>query len=261
MIMDTMDPGGTYIALDWDSDCLEHTPFNPDEKPPDFHFFQRNFASAEDVLRSLDLEGVDGLLADLGLSLDQIRKSNLGFSFEKDDFLDMRLHPDANRTAADLLHNESEEALTKLFRKHGLDRHGRALARTIVDKREKQPVRRTLQLLDLIEDVCGEHNSYQAAARVFQALRSRVNRDLENLERLLESLPALLNSGGRACVISFQPLEDRRVKQSFLSESKQGDLNLLTEEPVRPERDETLRNPASRSATLRAVERRENDSS
>ncbi len=258
-LTDRLSSNGNYVALDWDPESKERAPFDEDELECEFVFRTANFVRSKQVLHELNLQRVDGLLADLGWSTDQIKSGGRGLTFEKDEFLDMRYNPDANKPAADLLHEWSAQQLSELFRKHGEHRYGRKLAEKIVEQRRHRPMRRTLDLLDLIESTVGAEQTLDTAARVFQALRTEVNNELENLERLLHQLPELLAPGGRSCVISFHSLEDRRVKQSFQKGHRKGLYELLTEKPVRPERDTVEQNPSSRSARLRAVERSRHD--
>ncbi len=245
---------GGYVALDWDAEHLRNVPFRPENRSCEFVFRNVNFADAREILDDLEIMNVDGVLADLGWSTDQLRTRGKGLSFEQDEFLDMRFHPDAEQTAADLVHSSSQERLTELFRTHGEHRFGRQIAKKIVDRRERQPIRRTLDLLDLIASVTGKHRRNETAARIFQALRVEVNNELENLEQLLEQLPKLLSGGGRACVISFHSLEDRRVKSSFRKGMENGYYRELVDGPVQPDREEVRNNVSARSAKLRAVE-------
>jgi len=248
---------GTYIALDWDENAQSYARFDPEERACAFRLEQENFAHASDVLTRLGVDRVNGLLADLGWSTDQLRRSGLGLTFERDEFLDMRLNPEARKTAADVLHEASVDQLTELFRRHGEHRHGRAIARTIVEEREHRPVRRTLDLMDLIASSTGGGPSRDVAARVFQALRTHVNDELRSLEQLLDALPDLLAAGGRAVVISFHSLEDGRVKQMFSEGIEQGIYRRLVDGPLRPDEEEVRENPSAGSARLRAVEWRE----
>lgn len=251
-----IEPGGTLIAMDWDPDMPSNIPSDLEKRDLTFHFVSDNFARAKEALSECGRNNVDGLLADLGWSMDQLRSGGKGLTFEKDEFLDMRYRPEADRTAADILHEADREELTEWFRTHGEHKFGRKLADRICEEREKRPLRRTLQLMDLIEEVVGEHRKREVAARIFQALRSEVNQELQNLETLLDQLPDLLTSGGRGCVISFHSLEDRRVKNAFQSGQEKGYYRILTDKPVRPDDRETEQNPSSRSARLRAVEKK-----
>lgn len=252
-----IESSGTLVGIDWDAGALSYAPHEKKDFSSSFTFLNGNFADVIELLQNHGIEPLfDGVLADLGWSMDQLREGGRGLTFEKDEYLDMRYHPEAEQSAAEFLRDASAGKLTELFRTHGEHRYGRKLAEEIVSRRNRQPLQRTLQLYDLIKNIVGGSNAKSVAARVFQALRTEVNRELDNLERLLEQMPDLLETGSRGCVISFHSLEDRRVKESFRKGHRQGFYDLLTEKPVRPERDEMEENPSARSARLRAVERR-----
>ena len=254
VLMDELGSGGVYLALDWDPESIRNAAFDPEEKECDLQFKQGNFARARDLLDEWGIMNVDAVLADLGWSMDQLRHGGKGLSFEQDEFLDMRLNPDAQQAAADLLHSASKTKLTELFQMHGEHRFGRDIAQKIVEERDERPFRRTYDLLDAIASITGDYRKNETAARIFQALRVEVNRELENLERLLELLPDLLRPQGRAGVISFHSLEDRRVKEAFLNGQEAGYYRQITEKPIQPGKEEVKNNASARSAKLRAIE-------
>ncbi len=199
---------------------------------------------------------VDGVLLDLGLSSDQLAWRNRGFSFGTEGPLDMRFDPTSDGpTAADLLAELSDEELAKAFFEFGEERFSRRIARRIVETREAEPLTTTTQLADLVRRcIPGKlrHGPIDPATRVFQALRILVNDELEHLDSILATLPEILAPHGRAAIISFHSLEDRRVKWAFRNDPR---WTVLTKKPITATAEETAVNPRARSAKLRVAER------
>jgi 16S rRNA (cytosine1402-N4)-methyltransferase len=208
------------------------------------------------VLDTLGIDRVEGVLLDLGLSSDQLAWDGRGFSFATDGPLDMRFDPDEQGpTAADLVNRSSEAELARVFFELGEDRFSRRIAREIVRVRQRGPIRTTGQLADLVRrSVPGKfrHGPLHPATRVFQSLRIAVNDELGQLDAALGFIPDVLAAGGRAAIVSFHSLEDRRVKLAFKSDPR---LKVLTKKPVTPSAAEVAGNPRARSAKLRVVER------
>jgi 16S rRNA (cytosine1402-N4)-methyltransferase len=208
------------------------------------------------VLDGLGIDRVEGVLLDLGLSSDQLAWDGRGFSFATDGPLDMRFDPDEQGpTAADLVNRSSEAELARVFFELGEDRFSRRIAREIVRVRQRGPIRTTGQLADLVRrSVPGKfrHGPLHPATRVFQSLRIAVNDELGQLDAALGFIPDVLAAGGRAAIVSFHSLEDRRVKLAFKSDPR---LKVLTKKPVTPSAAEVAGNPRARSAKLRVVER------
>ena len=170
--------------------------------------------------------------------------------------LDMRIDPRIRRSAADLVNTMPEEELANVLYELAQERCSRRIARKIGAERRVSPITTTDRLADLVRSAVGHTNEkIDAATRTFLALRMAVNQELENLEVLLRDGPGFLNRGGRLAVISFQSMEDRLVKQAFRSAEQTGAVRLLTKKPVGPSDDEVTRNPRSRSAKLRVVEK------
>jgi 16S rRNA (cytosine1402-N4)-methyltransferase len=223
--------------------------------------FQGGFDELPDVLTRLELTAVDGVLADLGVCSDQLDAAERGFSFGQPAPLDMRLDAEAGETAADLLRRLGERDLADLFWQYGEERFSRRIARKIVETRRLEPLKTTDQLANLVrrcvprpprKGAWQKKPPIDPATRVFQALRIAVNDELGALERLLAVLPECLRPGGRAALISFHSLEDRRVKQAFRDRTRWQEL---TRKPIRAGEEETARNPRARSAKLRAAVR------
>lgn len=247
--------GATVIACDRDEESLEMARSNAGDLAARIHFRKAAFAGLGEVLAGLQLDEVDGLLADLGVSRYQLTTPERGFSFAADAPLDMRMDRSQQATAADIVNYESERTLADLLFTLGEERRSRKIARAIVRAR---PVRTTGQLAKLIESVAprtGQHwKKTHPATQSFMALRIAVNRELEELDALLGALPELVRPGGRVVILTFMSLEDRRVKQAFQELDRAGVARILTKHVVRPSDAEVARNAPSRSAKLRALE-------
>jgi 16S rRNA (cytosine1402-N4)-methyltransferase len=199
---------------------------------------------------------IDGILADLGMSSLQLQDAARGFSFQAEGALDMRMNPQAELTAEQVVNHFDERELADVIYEFGDERRSRRIARAIVRSR---PIRTTVQLAEVIAAAARPMNQAERrihpATKTFQALRIFVNRELDDLRALLNAAPQVLKPGGRLVIISFHSLEDRIVKDAFREGVKQGHYRLLVKKPVTPEEEEIDRNPRSRSAKLRAAER------
>ncbi len=218
-------------------------------------------ADYRDLDAVLDREGigpVDGALADLGVSSLQFEAAGRGFSFQRDEPLDMRMDPTGGETAADLIARATEQELADVIFQYGDERYSRRIARVIVASRSQAPVTTTGQLAALVRRAV-PHRGYtriDPATRTFQALRIWTNRELEGLDRFLEGLARRLRVGARLAVITFHSLEDGIVKHTLRALERSSLLvKVLTKKPVVPGDDEVLRNSRARSAKLRAAER------
>jgi 16S rRNA (cytosine1402-N4)-methyltransferase len=232
---------------------------------PNFHLHHGNFAGVPQALAAAGLDGCDCLLADLGMSSMQVDDPERGFSFMRDGPLDMRMDHTRGRTAAELLNTLPADDLAAAFRDIGDEPEADKIAAAIVHRRGTRPIERTRELMELVMEAApvrvnpnpmkGEPTPRQQmmrpTARVFQALRILVNRELANLQELLRVLPWCLRPGGRAAVISFHSGEDRLVKAAFKDGQRTGVYEQISEEPVRPTFGERTDNPRSRSAKLR----------
>jgi 16S rRNA (cytosine1402-N4)-methyltransferase len=217
-----------------------------------------DFRDLNHVLDDRGIARVAGALADLGVSSMQLDGEGRGFSFRRDEPLDMRMDRSAGPTAADLVAKAGEEDLANIIFQYGEERYSRRIARAIVAARRTAPVRTTAQLADIVRRAI-PRRGYQRidpATRTFQALRITVNRELEGLETFLIDASRRLLRGARLVVISFHSLEDRMVKHVFRAlERGEAALRVLTKRPLEPGEDETAQNPRARSAKLRAIER------
>jgi 16S rRNA (cytosine1402-N4)-methyltransferase len=248
LIAERVGPSGRVLALDQDPNMLALARQRVDGLPVEL--VHANFDQLAEVLAARGLTQVDGVLADLGFSSDQLEDAGRGLSFRADGPLDMRLDPTSGTTAADLVNTLSADALADVFFEYGEERHSRRVARRIVERRETKPFATTADLADVVRGCVPRSGGIDPATRVFQALRVAVNDELGALDRLLAALPAVVKPGGRAGIISFHSLEDRRVKHAFRTPDV---WRLATKKPVEAGPDETARNPRSRSAKLRVA--------
>jgi len=250
MIAERVGPTGCVIGLDQDPTMLALARGRLDGLP--VRLLHANFDQLAEVLRNLGTETVDGVLADLGFASDQVDQAARGFSFRDDGPLDMRLDPTIGQTAADMVNRMSEAGLADVFFEFGEERHSRRVARRIVERRTTRPFTTTADLADVVRRSVPRSGAIDPATRVFQALRIAVNDELGALDRLLAALPRIVRPGGKAGIISFHSLEDRRVKQAFRTP---GVWEPLTKKPVEASDEELSRNPRARSAKLRVAAR------
>lgn len=246
-IVRRIEPGGRLIGLDRDPMMLQLA--QSALGTPTSHLVHASYAELTRVLSQLNIEQVDAVLVDLGLSSDQLAHADRGFGFDSAG-LDMRFDPTGGQTAADLLNESTAAQLADIFYEYGEERFSRRIARRIVESR---PIETAAQLADVVRRATASGRGRQRihpATRVFQALRIAVNDELGALERLLRhELPVALRPGGRAVVISFHSLEDRLVKHAF----RDGPWDVLTRKPVTADDAEIRTNPRARSAKLRAA--------
>jgi len=251
-------PDGTLLAVDRDPEALKIASARLREFQPLVHLERGNYRHLASLLARHGLSRVDGLLLDLGVSSLHLDRADRGFSFSDEGPLDMRMDPDHDTTAAALVNELPADELARLIGTLGEERFARRIAQGIVQERTTHPLTTTKHLAQIVIRAIpagARHGRLHAATRTFQALRMAVNDELGALETLLSALPALLNPGGRAVILTFHSLEDRLVKRAFLEGQGNGVWMVLTKKPLRPSTKEIARNPRARSAKLRAVER------
>ncbi len=256
-ILEKSSPDGRVIGFDWDREALDQARRNLAEFGDRVVYVRRNFAEIVDVLEELGIAGVNGLLLDLGLSSPQLDRSGRGFSFQGNEFLDMRMDDRNTVTAADLLARCPERELADIFFYYGEERQARRIAAHVVAERRREKIVTTAQLADLVYRAIPKRfhpPEKHVATRVFQALRIAVNNELQNLEKILADAGKILRPAARFCVISFHSLEDRLVKRAFRDNRL---FEVLTKKPITPSPAEVAKNPRARSARLRISEVRE----
>ncbi|MFL5242696.1 MAG: 16S rRNA (cytosine(1402)-N(4))-methyltransferase RsmH [Gemmataceae bacterium] len=265
-------PTGKLIGFDLDADNFTKARERLEPIGSSFSPHHGNFAGMANVFAADGIGCVDLVLADLGMSSMQVDDSERGFSYVRDGPLDMRMDRSRGKTAAQILAVINEKELSKALQEYGDEPEAEKIARAITVGRERTPPERTGDLVRIINEVLREGKPAEAwrlhpapnkwnlhpAARTFQALRILVNRELANLEQLLRILPAVLNPGGRAAIISFHSGEDRLVKAAFRKGLRDGPYAKISDEPLRASFAERTDNPRARSAKLRwAIKRRD----
>lgn len=261
-LLERSSPSGQVLGLDADASALALAAIRLAPFGSRVRLIHSNFRHLADVAQQMDLPPAQAILFDLGLSSVQLDHTDRGFTFRGDQPLDMRFDVTANTPpASELLNSLDEEELARIFRDYGEEPRGRRLAHAVVWQRARTPFVRTGDLLETITRSFGPSRGHaHPAARVFQALRIAVNRELEALEAGLDAAIDLLAEGGRLAVISFHSLEDRLVKWRFrdwadTSSSREPRARILTKRPLRPSPDEVHANRRARSAKLRVIER------
>jgi len=272
-ILEAIGPDGFLLGIDRDPDAIAHTGKSLHSFKPNVQIFHEDFTHLPEILSQLHITHVDGILLDLGLSLHQLEGSGRGFSFMRDEPLDMRMNPDQGQTAGALVNRLSQKDLADLIARYGEEHRAVRIAKRIVDSRRQQAIGSSLQLAEIVKKAVParyRRGRIHPATRTFQALRIAVNQELAALEEFLDEAVNLLNPGGRLCILSFHSLEDRIVKERFKALAKgctcppqfpkcvcgkAPQVSILTKRPVRPGPQEVRTNPKARSAKLRAAER------
>ncbi len=246
-------PGGEVIALDRDPAAIEAAERNLAGLP--VRLVHANYADLPEVLKELDLPGVDGVVMDLGLSSDQLADATRGFSFSAGGSLDLRFDPTQGEPAHRLVNRLSAEHLADLIYQYGEERYSRRIAKAIVERRRQRPIETAAELAEIVRRCVPRsrtEHQIDPATRTFQALRIAVNEELKWLDIALRRMAECLRPEGRFAVISFHSLEDRRVKEAFRDDPR---YQVLTRRPVRAGTEEVSRNPRARSAKMRVAAR------
>ena len=263
-ILSRLGKNGHLYSFDQDADA-EKNRLQDDR----FTFVRSNFRYLTNWMQYYNVEKIDGLLADLGVSSHHFDDETRGFSFRFEDApLDMRMNKRAGQTAADILNNYSEERLADIFYLYGELKNARKLAKSICDSRSQQPIRTTADFAQIIEPLMKSEREKKDMAKVYQALRIEVNHEMDALRDMLKGATELLNEGGRLSVITYHSLEDRIVKNVMKAGNAEGkmvqDFYGRAETPFRlvnkvttPSDEEQRTNPRSRSAKLRIAEKTE----
>lgn len=263
---------GKLICIDRDDDALNYARIKLTDYLDKIVFIKGNFVDIDEILDSVNIEKVDGILADLGVSSYQLDTAVRGFSFKQDARLDMRMDKSQSLDAEYIINNYSESELSKILYTYGEEKNARQIARKIVKIREKQPIETTFQLRDIIISSYPPkfQNKASLCNKAFQAIRIEVNNELKDLEIAIEKMLSRLKKCARICIITFHPLEDRIVKQAFKLHSTncicpprlpkcvcnhKADIKLITKHPIVPTETELITNSRSASAKLRIAEK------
>ena len=261
-ILSRMGEGGRLYGFDQDEDAEKNAPDDPR-----FTFVRSNFRYLRNFMRYHEVEGLDAILADLGVSGHHFDDETRGFSFRFDADLDMRMNKRGGDTAADLLNNAPEEKLAEIFKIYGELNCSRKLASAIATRRATKPFKRVNDLIEAAKPFCPPQREKKEMAKVFQALRIEVNHEMDSLKEMLRQCTAMLKPGGRLVVITYHSLEDRIVKNFMKSGNIEGKIEqdffgrstspYITEKMMVPTDEELERNPRSRSAKLRVAIKKE----
>ncbi len=272
-IIERILPVGLLIGMDRDGDAISNARRVLKPNADHIRLFHGSFIHISECLSGLNIRGADGILADLGISFDQLDSSGRGFSFGKDEPLDMRMNGESGPTAGDIVNSMSEDELYKIFREYGEERWAGRIARGVAWSMRKEPIRTSGRLARIVCKAIPKKSTrgrIHPATRVFMALRIAVNNELDALKSFMQSAVDCLNPGGRLCVLSFHSLEDRIVKHSLKAMKKgcvcpvafpecrcdhKQTVKVLTGKPLRASREEVAANPMSRGAKLRVAEK------
>ncbi len=272
-IVKRLDKGGRLIAIDRDDAAIAAAT----ERLRDYHdrvtFVRNNFSSAAEVCRELGIDGIDGILLDLGVSSYQLDTAERGFTHNTDAPLDMRMDRRGELDAYTVVNTYSFEELKRVIWEYGEERFAPKIASAIVRRRESKPIETTGELVDLIKSAipaAAREGGHHPAKRTFQAIRIEVNGELDAIEPAIRNAKDIMNTGGRIVIITFHSLEDRIVKQTYADMAsgcscprdlpicvcgKKPEVKILTRKPILPSDAELEENPRSRSAKLRVAEK------
>lgn len=263
---------GRLICIDQDPNAHEAAGKRLAEYKDRIAFVRDNFGNIANILDSLGIEKIDGMLLDIGVSSHQLDEAERGFSYQQDAPLDMRMNPDRPFSAYDVVNGYDEDELDRVIFAYGEERWARRIAQFIVKERENKPIETTGELVDIIKKAVpkgARKDGPHPAKRTFQAIRIEVNGELEVLQRAIDDVAARLAVGGRLCIITFHSLEDRIVKEAFRKQEnpcicppqfpvcvcgKKPLGRVITRKPILPSKEELEENPRSRSAKLRVLE-------
>ena len=263
---------GFLFAFDQDSEAIRHSTDRLNAVGTNFTIIKSNFVHLKEKLHELDVDKVDGVLFDLGVSSPQLDDGERGFSYHEDARLDMRMDRDNPLSAYEVVNNYSKEELSRIFYKYGEDKFSNNIAKKIVEYRATKPIETTLELVEVIKTAVPMkfRIDKHPARQIFQAIRIEVNKELDVIEPALEQALSILKVGGRVAVITFHSLEDRLVKNFFkekcavderlkgmpnIPEEYLPDFSLVVNKAISPTEEELENNPRARSAKLRVIER------
>ena len=275
-VLKRLGDGGRYIGIDQDKDALNATKKRLENYQDKLTIVRSNYEDVRNILESLNIEKVDGILLDLGVSSYQLDTGERGFSYKLEGPLDMRMDDRMEKTAADIVNGYSEHDLYRIIRDYGEDRFAANIAKHIVSAREKSPITTSTQLAEIIKGAIPakfREGKGHPAKQTFQAIRIELNRELEVLQNTLNDMVDVLKPGGRLCIITFHSLEDRIVKTAFRKFENpctcppnfpvcvcgaKSKGKVITRKPIAPSEKELSENNRSKSAKLRIFEKGDN---
>lgn len=269
-----LDDQGQLIGIDQDIDAINASKKRLSDEICKVTLVESNFAHVKTQLYNIGIEKIDGMLLDLGVSSHQLDQPTRGFSYMQDAPLDMRMDQSTELTAYDIVNHYTEEELDDIIRKYGEDNWSKRIAKFICELRRDKPIKTTFDLVEIIKKAVpkgARRDGPHPAARTFQAIRIEVNNELGIIEDTIMDIVDLLKPGGRLCIITFHSLEDRIVKHTYRDLenpctcprefpvcicNKKPSVKIITRRPISPTDDEISKNPRSRSAKLRILEKR-----
>jgi 16S rRNA (cytosine1402-N4)-methyltransferase len=250
IILSALSKKGFLVGLDIDNDALKICKKRLNNFSSNFHIEKKSYSELSSILKSLEIDQVDGILLDLGLSSLQLDSQSRGFSFKESSSLDMRFDQDSKVDAADIINKSSESEIADIIYYYGEERRSRYIAKKIFQNR---PIKKVDQLVEILKKCTHPQKRNKTLARVFQSFRIAVNKELDNLSSFLEKYLDCLKVGGKIVIISFHSLEDRIVKRSFKEGSNKGQLSIVTKKPIIASENERIINSRSKSAKLRCA--------
>lgn len=269
-ILERLSDKGLLISIDQDSNAIEYSKKRLEKFGPKWKVFKGNFENIDTIAYMAEVDKVDGILMDIGVSSKQLDDPERGFSYRYDVKLDMRMNIEQKISAYDVVNTYSEEQLSKIIFEYGEERYARKIAKLIVEERKSFPIEKTSDLIALIKRAYPERSSKHPAKKTFQAIRIEVNRELEVLENAISKAVELLKVGGRLAIITFHSLEDRIVKNKFKDLATAckcpkdipicvcggvKKFEIITKKPIIPVDDELKNNNRAHSSKLRILER------
>ena len=254
-------PDGKILGIETDPEI--YNTLKEKCSTPGFEHKQRlvlvndNFVHLKSIVKKEKFKNIAGILFDLGMSFWHLKQSGRGFSFQKNELLDMRYNPDLqDLTAAEIINTWPLNEIEKILKEYGEERFSKRIAKEIIKARKQKSITSTFQLVEIIKNIVPKNytkRKIHPATKTFQALRIAVNNELDNFERTLPQALNALTPRGKLIIISFHSLEDRIIKNFLRARQKQGTLKILTKKPIRASQKEISQNPSSRSAKLRAA--------
>ncbi len=258
-IAEKIQPSGKLLGIEWDREIFKSLKFKVENLPwrENIILINDTYVNLKKVAEENGFMGADGVLFDFGISSWHL-ESGRGFSFQKDEILDMRFSPELTVSALEIVNQWPEEELEKVIKEYGEESFARQIAKEIIEQRKNGIIRTTGRLVEVIKKAVPRwyaNRRLHPATKTFQGLRMAVNQELENIEKGMRAALEILKSGGSLAVISFHGLEDKVIKKMALEAKRQGILKVMTKNVVRPSWEEIKNNPRARSAKLRVYEK------